>query len=192
MKQEEAAAQEMGTMEAQDTATGRPSGRKPREPKRLNRLAPAGEAASRLLDPALKRRGFATRDLLAHWKAMAPAPYDKLALPDRLAWPRGARGSEGAVLYLRCAPGHALALAHEGAMIAAAINRYFGYLLVGQVRLSAAPFSPGSSPRKRMAAEPDPAALAHIESLVAPLADDELRNALAALGRSVAARSARR
>ena len=32
----------------------------------------------------------------------------------------------------------------RAATIAAAINRYFGYVLVGQVRLSAEPFSPHS------------------------------------------------
>ena len=57
-----------------------------------------------------------------------------------LKWPRGA-GHEGATLFLRCAPAHALRLAHEGALIAAAVNRYFGYFLVREVKLSAEPFT---------------------------------------------------
>ena len=101
-----------------------------------------------MLDAALKKRGFATRDILTHWAAMAPKPYDALAMPDQLKWPRGA-GHEGATLYLRCAPGHALALSHEAPLIAAAVNRYFGYLLVREVRLSAEPFSAGSAPKRQ-------------------------------------------
>ena len=81
------------------------------EPKRLNRTVGLSEAIKAALDPAMKKRGFASRDILTHWSSMAPAPYDKVAIPDRLSWPRGDRGAEGATLYLRCAPGHQLALA---------------------------------------------------------------------------------
>lgn len=109
-------------------------------PKRLNRAVGVGEALGSVLDPALKKRGFATRDLIVHWSAMAPAPYDRMARPEKLTWPRGEQGAEGAVLHICCHPGHALALSHEGAKVAAAVNRYFGYFLVGHVRLSAAPF----------------------------------------------------
>ena len=79
------------------------------EPKRLNRAVGVGEALQKVLDPALRKRGFAGRDIITHWAAMAPAPYDRIAAPDRLAWPRGQRTAEGATLYLRCHPGHALA-----------------------------------------------------------------------------------
>ena len=87
-------------------------------PKRLNRAVGVAEALGGVLDSALKKRGFATRDILANWPAMAPKPYDKVALPAELKWPRGA-GHEGATLYLRCAESQRLALAHEAPMIAA-------------------------------------------------------------------------
>jgi hypothetical protein len=48
----------------------------PAEPKRLNRTVGVSEALSHVLDSALKKRGFATRDILANWAAMAPKPYD--------------------------------------------------------------------------------------------------------------------
>lgn len=118
----------------------RGAGKASAEPKRLNRAVGVGEALGGALDPALKKRGFATRDIIAHWSSMAPAPYDRVARPDKLSWPRGEKGAEGAVLHICCHPGHALALQHEGQKVAGAINRYFGYFLVGQVRLSAAPF----------------------------------------------------
>jgi len=151
------------------------------EPKRLNRAVGVSEALKGVLDAALKKRGFATRDLIAHWGAMAPKPYDALAVPDELKWPRGA-GHEGATLYLRCQPGHALALSHEAALIAAAVNRYFGYFLVKEVRLSAEPMT--ASPKKAAPAAPRPASPATVEA-VRSVADPALKDALLRLGTSM-------
>ena len=153
-------------------------------PKRLNRVVDAGEALQRSLDPAFRKRGFASRDLLTHWSAMAPAPYDRAAAPDKLVWPRGERSAEGATLYLRCTPGQALALQHEAPLIARAVNRYFGYVLVNAVRLSAEPLEiQTKTPPKPDAssAAPDP----ELEAAVAAVADDGLRDALQRLGRGI-------
>ncbi|WP_404402452.1 DUF721 domain-containing protein [Pelagibacterium halotolerans] len=155
-------------------------------PKRKNRAVPLGEMIGNTLDPALKRRGFASRDLIANWAAIAPVPYDKVAIPDRLAWPRRDKPDpEGAVLYLRCVEGHGLAIAHEGPAIAAAVNRYFGYLVVSSVRLSATPFAPHE--RKNDAPEtPLPAEKrAQLDATVAPVEDENLKSALERLGRGI-------
>jgi hypothetical protein len=157
--------------------------KEPPEPKRLNKTVGLQDALRGVLDSALKKRGFATRDILTHWAAMAPKPYDALAVPDQLKWPRGA-GHEGATLYLRCAPGHALAATHEAPLIAAAVNRYFGYLLVKDVRLSAEPFTAGSVvPKKDAPTLPEVAK--HADAAVAEVADDNLRDALKGLGEQV-------
>lgn len=153
--------------------------------KRFNRSIGVGEAVGGALDPALKRRGFASRDILANWKSMAPRPYDLVAMPDKLVWPRGERSSEGATLYLRCQPGHGLALAHEGQMVAAAVNRYFGYVLVGQVRLSATPFSRSSSPKPDHRVDLAPSERAQLARKVSGVADEGLREALRALGEQI-------
>lgn len=158
------------------------------ESRRLNRAVGAAEALGRTLDPVFKKRGFASRDIVANWAAMAPQPYDRVARPDRLHWPRGARGTEGATLVLRCAEGHQLALAHEGNRIAAAVNRYFGYVLVGTVRLSAEPFSANASDTAPAAPEPPPEVRARIGALVGDVADDGLRAALTKLGEALAVR----
>jgi hypothetical protein len=151
---------------------------KDEEPKRLNRTVGVSEALKGVLDAALKKRGFATRDLIAHWGAMAPKPYDALAVPDQLKWPRGA-GHEGATLYLRCMPGHAMAISHEAPLIAAAVNRYFGYLLVKEVRLSAEPMA---APAKKLpSAAPREASRATVEAVQA-VADPALKDALMRLG----------
>jgi hypothetical protein len=154
--------------------------------KRRNRTVPLGEAVGGLLGPALKRRGFASRDLVAHWAAMAPTPYDKVTRPEKLVWPRGNHGAEGAVLHLNCRAGHALALQHEGQRIAAAVNRYFGYVLVGSVRISPLPLEDeqAETPETRPAlGERERATVARS---VAGVADPDLREALGSLGRAIA------
>lgn len=156
------------------------------EYKRRNRTVGVGEAISGALDPALRRRGFASRDIIAHWKAMAPRPYDEVALPDKLSWPRGERSAEGATLYLRCVAGHQLHLQHEAPRIAAAVNRYFGYVLVNAVRLSAMPFTPGSARPPEIRREPDPVRRALVAHAVNGVDDVALREALRALGHAIA------
>lgn len=162
---------------------------KPSEPKRLNRAVGVGEAMGGALDPVFRKRGFASRDIVTHWAAIAPPPYDKVTLPDKLAWPRGERGTEGAVLHLRVAPGHQLAVAHEGARIAAAINRYFGYLLVGQVRISPTPFTARSAPEHDAPTQPSAAGQARIAQQTLGVNDDGLRDALQKLGNAILAKA---
>ncbi len=161
-------------------------------PRRLNRAVGVAEALGGALDPVFRKRGFASRDILTHWAAIAPPPYGDVAQPDKLVWPRGEKGVEGATLVLRCHPGHALALAHEGQRIVQAVNRYFGYVLVGQVRLSAEPLrsAPGATARP-------PAALAEvtrarIARTVEGVADAEMRDALRRLGQAIAQGSRRK
>jgi hypothetical protein len=161
-----------------------------REPKRLNRAVGLTEALGKALDPALKRRGFASRDLIAHWHVMAPAPYDRMAKPDKLTWPRGEKGAEGAVLHLRCHPGHALALAHEGERVASAVNRYFGYFLVGAVRMSAAPFEVENAPAETAPAIPE-VTRAKVARTVDKVEDAGVRDALRELGLAMARKKRR-
>ena len=161
------------------------------EPKRRNRTMNIADVLSGALDPVLKKRGFASRDIIAHWSVMAPKPYGEVAIPDKLSWPRGERSAEGATLVLRCVPGHAMAIAHEGQKIAAAVNRYFGFVLVGTVRLSAEPFTPGSGQKEQTLKQPSQSVVAKVGAQVADIADDDLREALRTLGHALSTRSER-
>lgn len=163
----------------------------PPEPKRRNKTLSVADVLSGALDPVLKKRGFASRDIITHWSVMAPKPYDEVAIPDKLTWPRGERSAEGATLVLRCVPGHALAISHEGEKIAAAINRYFGFVLVGAVRLSPEPFTPGSGQKAQTPMQPSQSVIAKVGAQVADVADDDLREALRTLGHALSSRSGR-
>lgn len=164
----------------------------PPEPKRRNRTIAIADVLSGALDPVLRKRGFASRDIITHWSVMAPKPYDTVAIPDKLTWPRGERSEEGATLLLRCVPGHALAISHEGEKIAAAVNRYFGFVLVGAVRLSAEPFTPGSGRKAENSNQPSQSTIAKVGAQVADVADDDLREALRTLGHALSSRSERK
>ena len=154
-------------------------------PKRSNRTVQLGDMIGKTLDPALKKRGFAGRDLIAHWQTIAPPPWDKISMPDKLVWPRRDRPDpEGAILHLRCLEGHGLALTHEGQAIASAINRYFGYLIVGSVRLSPMPLTAETKPPTPPRQLPR-AAIDSIRAQTGAIEDDGLREALEKLGRGV-------
>lgn len=158
----------------------------PKEFRRLNRTVGLGDAIAGALDPALRKRGFASRDIIAQWRAMAPKPYDQMTVPDKLSWPRGERSAQGATLYLRCVEGHQLALSHEAPRIAAAVNRYFGYVLVDQVRLSVEPFRPGSVEKPDVPPPADPVRSAVVARAVGKVDDARLKEALHTLGLRIA------
>ncbi len=162
------------------------------EPKRRNKSVSVADALAGALDPVLKKRGFASRDIIASWSAIAPGPYGEVSRPDKLTWPRGERSADGATLTLRCAPGHALAAQHDAPRIAAAINRYFGFFLVNTVRLSAEPFTPGSGARAQNPNQPSQSAQAKVGAQVARVDDEDLREALRTLGHALSGRSERK
>ncbi|WEK03056.1 MAG: DciA family protein [Candidatus Devosia phytovorans] len=159
------------------------------EQKRRNRTMNIADVLSGALDPVLKKRGFASRDIITHWAVMAPEPYGTVAIPDKLSWPRGERSEEGATLVLRCIPGHALAIAHDGPRIAAAVNRYFGFLLVGTVRLSPEAFTPGSGDKGHKVVQPSPSVVAKVGAAVDGIEDEGLREALRTLGHALSSKT---
>lgn len=164
--------------------------KEPPEPKRRNKTLSVADVLSGALDPVLKKRGFATKDIITHWRVIAPAPYDQTTMPDKLVWPRSAAQShEGAVLYLRCGPGQALFVQHAAPEIAKAVNRYFGYLLVEEVRLSAEPFTPGSGAKAQKVRQPSQSDIAKVGAAVEKIEDTDLREALRALGLALSGRS---
>lgn len=155
-------------------------------PQRLNRVSAVGDALGGALDPVLKKRGFANRELINRWREIAPAPYGEVARPVQLRWPkRSAAEAGGAVLEVSCHPGHALHLQHEGARLAAAINSYFGYVLVADVRLSAEPFLVAAAEPPAPAPALSATEQGRLQSRLSAIKDESLRAALEGLGRAL-------
>lgn len=158
--------------------------------RRRNATIGVAEALGGVLDPVLKRRGFATRDLIAHWAEIAPQPFGRLSVPDKLVWARGGR-SDGATLWLRAAEGHGLVLSHEAPRIAMGVNRYFGYHLVSNVRISSDPFRPGSDASYHKHDKPSERTALTVAETIARVEDDDLREALRTLGHALLSRADR-
>ncbi len=147
-----------------------------------------GELVGGLIEPALRKRGFASRDILENWHVIAPPPYNRVTFPCHLKWRRNEAGAQGALLFLRCHEGHRLALAHDHERIAAAVNQYFGYVLVDAVKLSAEPFIPGSQPERQTGREPNESDIAEVEDALGQVEDEALREALKKLGLGIRAK----
>lgn len=161
----------------------------PPEYKRRNKTLSVADALAGAIDPVLRKRGFAGRDIITQWAIIAPPPFNTSTQPDKLSWPRGGHGAEGATLHLRCAPGQALFAQHEAPVIAAAVNRYFGYVLVKDVRLSAEPFRPGSGGEGHKPYQPSQSVIAKVGKETEKVEDDDLREALQVLGLALSSRS---
>ena len=73
--------------------------------------------------------------------------------------------------------------------LVAAVNRYFGYVLVRDVRLSAEPFTPGSAGRRHKDGQPSQSAIAKVGAAIRGIEDDDLREALRTLGLALSSRS---
>ena len=156
--------------------------KKSKSSRRAGKTQGVGELVNKLIDPALKKRGFASRDILENWHVIAPPPYNKVTIPDQLKWRRGEAGAQGAVLILRCHEGHRLALAHDHQRIASAINAYFGYVLVDAVKLSINPFTQGSQKEVHTKAEPNTIMRDKVDHALMNVENDDLKLALRKLG----------
>lgn len=163
----------------------------PPEYKRRNKTLSVADALAGAIDPVLRKRGFASRDIITHWQMIAPPPFNETTQPDKLTWSRSSQSADGAVLYLRCGPGQALFAQHEAPAIAAAVNRYFGYVLVAEVRLSAEPFMPGSGRKAQKSYQPSQSTIAKVGAQTEKVEDSDLREALRVLGLALSSRSER-
>lgn len=153
--------------------------------KRLNKTVGLGDAVNKIIAPALQKRGFASKDIITHWQHIAPTPYNKITIPDKLHWNKGNKSAEGAILYLRCEQAHKMALSYESEMISAAINRYFGYLLVEKIKISAKPFSSSSGEKSNKTPIITKKAKQKIEKTLVNVKDEALKQALQKLGEGV-------
>jgi len=154
--------------------------------KRTGRTKGVGELVGKIIDPVLKKRGFASRDILENWPIIAPPPYNRTTIPDRLKWRRNKAGTEGALLYLRCREGDRMALSYDHERICEAINRYFGYVLVEAIKLSPEPFEAKiltKTPNKSQ--NPLPEVSKKIDETIANVSDEQIKAALRELGQGM-------
>jgi len=133
---------------------------------------------------AFARYGFAQADVVANWDAIVGSDLAAVSAPERIRWPRGAAEEArklGGTLVIRAAPGRALELQYEASRIISAINSFFGYGAVAQLKVMQA-VELGTGPRKPPALPDKPVCEQELEAVE----DPTLRAALERLGRGVA------
>lgn len=162
-------------------------------PQRVKRV---GQLMEKAMGNGLKKRGFANADLVAHWPHIIPPPYDQCTLPEKLIWPRTptvddalcAQGHSGAILMLQVSQAQKLAVDYEKDAIRRAINAYFGFELVGQIKLSKYPFHRPAPPTV-VAHKPTQKQIEDVHQITQSVHDKNLRDALNRLGQNLAAKN---
>jgi hypothetical protein len=107
-----------------------------------------------------------------------------------VAWPRGEPADhKPAVLVLRVEGPRAILVQHEAGQIIERVNAFLGYAAIGQMRIVQGPVTAARPAEKPVARSLRPAEETRLAAAVSRVADDDLRQALARLGRGVLAES---
>ncbi len=163
--------------------TGPKSGRKEPSSRKARGLLAVAASLPDIAAPALRKRGFAQARLITDWPAIVGEMLARDTLPQKLVFPRGAKGD--GILHLRVASGFALELQHLAPQILDRINGFFGYRAVADLRYVQGPIPPVRRPRRvapRRLPERDEAVL---DRATCAIEDPGLRDALKRLGRAV-------
>jgi hypothetical protein len=162
----------------------------PGERPRFKGARPVADLVSAVIKPAVRKRGFASVDLVANWADIVGPAYADYTSPERLSWPRkvadgGEESFEPATLTVRCEGSRALLFQHDAPDVARRINAVFGFLAVGRIRIIQKPIN-----RLGIARPPAPRPLnaTQNDQLAATLEGIEnadLKAALERLGRGV-------
>jgi hypothetical protein len=138
--------------------------------------------------PIFSKRGFADGAIISEWPTIAGSLLAAHSAPEKIDYPRNAK--TGGTLRLRVESGSfALEVQHLEPQIIQRINTYFGYKAVGSIKTIQGPL-----PKQSDTSAPAPKTLnAKQESaLIQELSDvddDDIREALEKLGRSILSRS---
>ena len=158
--------------------------------------AQVGSLLAGIVAPTLAARGLGQMSLVADWSDIVGADVARYAQPAQIQWPpRGARQDPTSVapatLVLRVDPAFALEAQHAAAVIVQRVNAHLGWRCVGRVAFRQGPLAP-TRQKRRAPPAPSQAAQERAAALSAPIADDELRIALAQLGARAIDKEARR
>ena len=171
---------------------------RPSDPSRPKGFRHAAALVDAPIRGALHKRGFAELRVLTDWAEIAGPALAEVCKPLRVSYSNGF----GATLHLWVAPGRGPELQMQSPRIVERVNAFYGYRAVSRIRVSqTAPgrggFSAPSQGFDRSAAPGRPNSVQDIPPDIAARADDlargvaeeELRDALARLGRNVIGRA---
>lgn len=119
----------------------------PKESRRSFQTRALADMLPRLVRRALGRRGFAETRIVTHWREIVGEALAKHTLPERIAFPRGAR--DGGNLHLLAEGGFALELQHLQPLLIERVNAFFGYGAIARVTIVQAPIPRSARRRAR-------------------------------------------
>lgn len=157
-------------------------------PRRNKSLQAVAVEADRITGPIRRKRGLAEAALISDWPDIIGAALAAECVPLRIS--RGADGT-GGTLHIRVSGALALELQHMQPQVIERINGYFGYQAIARIALQQGPIG-ARKPASRPAPPPSAEDAAALAAQLASIADDDLRQALDALGRGILSRKQRR
>jgi hypothetical protein len=161
-------------------------------PKRFS-LPPIGGRVAQLTRDMFRKRGFAEGHILAHWREITGEVIADYSAPERLVYlrrVREGRGPEGAaVLEVRVDGPIALEIRHLEPQIIERINSYYGYSAVSRLKLTQGPLPPRKKRRRRPIRRLSPGERAVLIESLKPIAEPDLKQALARLGERILGRT---
>jgi len=162
----------------------------PAKPTRRKKGLQAVAAESdRVTAPIRQKRGLAEAALISDWPDIIGSALATECMPLRIA--RGADGT-GGTLHIRVSGALALELQHLQPQVIERINGYFGYQAIGRIALQQGPIRERKPAARKPATPPSEVDAATLAAQLDGVADDDLRQALDALGRGVLGRKQRR
>ncbi len=146
------------------------------------------EFSRKLTQDPLGKRGFGEASLVTNWAEIVGTAQALGSLPLKIAFPRDERS--GGTLHVRVSTGGlATEFQYRKELILSRINSYFGYGAVADMRITQGHVPPRApKPAAKPAPVLPPAQEQDLQASLATVEDEEMREALAKLGRRLAAR----
>jgi len=146
---------------------------KPGDSPRQNRVRAAGEIVAEVGGMAFRRFGFIQSSVVSRWGEIVGDRLADVTQPAMIRFPAGQKA--GGTLHLTISGAHAPMLQHVAPDIIGAVNRFFGYAAVAQVRMTHGQVTPAPPVQPPAMLKPVPAELG--DSL-RDIGDPELRTVL--------------
>jgi hypothetical protein len=148
---------------------------------------PIADLVGRAIDPACRRRGFASSELVTLWPELVGAEVAEGSRPEKLVWPRR-RGEAGegepATLMVAADGPTALILTHAGPQLVERLNAFLGWRAIARIRVEQT-FRPPPVKLRRRTRPLAPEEAAAVAARAGGIADGGLRQAVERLGRAV-------
>lgn len=156
--------------------------------RRIHGMVSIAVPADRVTKPVFGRHGFASGALVVDWPAIVGSAVAAHTLPLRIRFSPKDR-SDGTLEIKVASSAFSTEIQHLEPLILERINGYFGWNAVARLRLKHGPL-PVKRAIRPPPPEPAPEVSARLEQVLEQVEDPTLREALARLGKFVAARKA--